>query len=611
MAPASNRAQAWRKTRCGVALVAVTGMVAALAPSAQAAFTTAACGGVAVNGRGASFQAGAQTAFSENFHSTAPGACGAGGPAISYDPPGSGAGRAAFGEGSGTRDPSIRYIAFDEAPTPTQRSQIEQGGAGTNDDGKLHVIPVAVGSIPIIVNFPNGCTIPPALQDKADPTPPGNNDDTENTQRFLAGSPTTVNATWEKAWAGEITTWNDLVPGITGNGCANKPIQRIVRSSSSGTTFAFKKWLKSVNPAHSWEEPGLANTSWLNVGGAPEVQKPASGGNGPLAALVNATDGSIGYGDLKTDRDAGFSKTKCTTGSSGCPDDTFWVRVKNGSGQLQDPQKETLGYKDNTLTGANCDQATITGTPGGADPTLGDWSGVSAVASTNGYAICAPTYMGVWDDASTVYCNAQAEQDKFRTVVDYVKSIITTDGQNKLSGRDYSKLPTTLLGNANTGVNALDWAKTGGSACPAPPPSGGGTPPPPSGGGVATPPPSTPTASLAIASASVAKDATVTISSRVSGAGTLSGAETTTVSTKKKKKSKNTTLTVAKVSLRVSRAGTYKLVLKPSKKTKRLLAKKRKLKVAIKVTFSPSGGGKPITKTVTLTLKAAKKKARH
>lgn len=618
MVTGSNRACARPpRARWIVALAAAVGLTAAVAPSAQAAFTTPVCGGSAISGRGASFQAGAQSGFNQNFHSAF--VCGAGGPGISYDPAGSGPGRAAFGEGAGTRDPSIRYIAFDEAPTPSQRTQIEQGGAGAGDDGSLHVIPAAIGAVPIIVNFPNNCTIPAGLQDKPD----GAADDTQATQRFLASTsaatPTNVNQTWEKAWEGDSTvdTWGELVPGISGAGCAALPIKRVVRSSSSGTTFGFKKWLKSVAPTVTWEEPGLANTAWPNDTGATAVLRPGSSGNGPLAALVNSTDGSIGYGDLKTDRDNGFNKTKCT---SSCPaataapsfDDTFWVRVKNGSGVLQDPQKETVGYKDNTLTGANCDQATIAGIPGGADPTLGDWSQTSAAASPAGYAVCTPTYLGVWDDNSTVYGTSQAEQDKFRTVVDYAKSIVSPAGQATLSGRDYNSLPLSLLGAAGTGVNALDWNKAGGGG--GVPPGGGGgggvTPPPSGGGGgTTTPPPSAATASLSIASATVARNAAVTLSARVSGAGTLSGTQTASVSSKDFKSAKNKTLTVAKLSLRVSRAGSYKLVFKPSAKAKRILAKRHKLKVSIKVTFTPaSGGGNPVTKTVTLTIKAKKKK---
>ncbi len=602
MASGLNRACARPRARWAVVLATAVGLTAGVAPSAQAAFTTPACGGSAVNGRGASFQAGAQSGFSQNFHSAF--VCGAGGPGISYDPAGSGPGRAAFGEGAGTRDPSIRYIAFDEAPTPTQRTQIEQGGAGTGDDGSLHVIPAAVGAVPIIVNFPNGCTIPTALQDKPD----GATDDTQATQRFLASTssatPTSVNETWEKAWEGDSTvdTWGELVPGITGAGCAALPVKRVVRSSSSGTTFGFKKWLKSVAPTVPWEEPTLPNTAWPNDTGATAVLRPGSSGNGPLAALVNSTDGSIGYGDLKTDRDAGFNKTKCT---SSCPaaaaapsfDDTFWVRVKNGSGTLADPQKETLGYKDNSLTGANCDQATITGIPGGADPTLGDWSQVSAAASPAGYAVCTPTYLGVWDDASTVYGNTQAEQDKYRTVVDYTKSIVSSAGQATLSGRDYNALPLSLLNAANVGASALDWNKAGGGGV-TPPPSGGGgvTVTPPPSGGTTTPPPAVATASLSIASASVAKNGTATVSARVSGAGKLSGAATAGK------------LGVANVSLSVSRAGTYKLSFKPSKKAKGILAKKKKLKVTIKVTFTPSNGASRVTKTATLTLKVKGKR---
>ena len=117
---------------------------------------------------------------------TAGGGCGSAGPNILWDATGSGAGRASLGERaatnpSGDRDPSVRLAGTDEPPTTAQVDQMQKGAIDANgldataaDNGKLHVIPVAIGALTAIVNLPGTpgqCTVGTDVDRPGDPGP--------------------------------------------------------------------------------------------------------------------------------------------------------------------------------------------------------------------------------------------------------------------------------------------------------------------------------------------------------------------------------------------------------------------------------------------------------
>ena len=57
------------------------------------------------------------------------------------------------------------------------------------------------------------------------------------------------------------------------------------------------------------------------------------------------------------------------------------------------------------------------------------------------------------------------------------------------------------------------------------------------------------------------------------------------------------------VRLTVSRSGTYKLNLKPGRAAKRILARRGRLRVSVRITFTPGGGRlRAVNRTVTLRL---------
>lgn len=606
-------------TLAGSALIA-----GALAPAADAAFTTAACGGQPITARGASFQAGANQGFTQIFRTED--FCGTSAPAVTYDPAGSGAGRRSFGErGSanptGARDAAVRIAATDEPPTPTQTAQMEGGAidSGGNDvtaadNGDLHVIPVAVGANVIAVNFPDGCTPPSAALA---------NDVAQSSKRVKLSA-----VALEKAFYGDSTgdTWGELLGGtLTGaptdsvltaagiNDCNAVPVRRVVRFDDSGTTFVQKDWLSKVNgtrsPAWSSFFPN-PNTSWPNTVGestaapcpaASNLCKNTSNGNGPLLDRLNTTDGGIGYADVSTARARGFEV-------SSVADDTFWAPIVQGNGTAYEPTADATAWRQNVgARGAGCAGVTFAGVP---SSTLGSWAAVSATVSSTGtvYPLCSLTYALAWDDYAAPYGASADNEAKARTAKDYLTAAVSALGQGNNSSRDYAPLPVALRTIAQDGVAAISYAKQagGGGVAPSTPPVTTPAPATPApttpaaGGTTPQPAPQAPSNVFTVASGRVSST-NLLLSIQVPGAGTVRAVATAKV--------KGKTVRVGSVSATASAAGTVKLTIKASSAAKKLL-KKSGLKVSVAVTYTPTGGtAASKSKALTLKkLKAAKKK---
>ncbi|MBU6337961.1 MAG: substrate-binding domain-containing protein, partial [Acidobacteria bacterium] len=273
--------------------VALAAALAAALPAAinasraEAAFTTGACAGDALIGGGASFQNGAHVnAFIPSAFPTYCGGLGAGStPSVTYNSRGSGCGRVLMGSrevcasggnidnssGANGRNQTARFGASDEPLTVTQQSQVNQGTDAVGDEGVVRTIPVAMGSIAVIINIPTGCSVvrkPGSATDQ--PVGSGNTgfDSTEQAKFANFGNAQVrlklTRAQVEAIYSGStsLDTWGELVPWINdGNGtasettdtrCQNWPIFRIRRVDSSGTTYAFKDWLNTIDPAEGW-----------------------------------------------------------------------------------------------------------------------------------------------------------------------------------------------------------------------------------------------------------------------------------------------------------------------------------------------------------------------
>jgi ABC-type phosphate transport system substrate-binding protein len=555
---------------------------------------------------------------------------------------------------AGYRDATDRFGASDFAPEPKEQAAINAGPEGGTSVGKIHVIPVAGAAITVIVNFPEGCQ----LETPGGTTPAsGAGSANENTTTGGVNDPTGAATgdsfaegtlrvhipakALEEIWEHQITTWGDI-PTPTGHStlgnfmtgtptspqetvthCGEVPIRRIVRLDTSGTSFNFKAYL-SLLPSFGedggkklWKEGqvGSSNIAWPLSGatdtGVPpvatsnvcveptnEICHATSSGGGGMTTAVADTDGSIGYVDLATAREKGF------TIEPNKNDHTYWIPLQpvNPSttpGTVEsevfdepttDPTAHFNPALNTSVRGANCSGADWRGYPTGeGDPTLGDWSQAIATGGTT-YPVCAITYDLAFDDDATVYGNTPKEEAEARTVKDYLTSVTSDLGQLELAKFDYATLPEALIADAQTGVAAIGWNKSAGSGgskeeTVKPPPTTvtpGVTPITT----VVTPPSNV----FSIASAKV-KGKDVVLSLVLPDAG------------KVQIKAAGGGVTVSSVSASVSGGqGTVTLPISSAALKKLAKEKSKKLSVTITVTFTPTGGTAATqTKSLTIT----------
>jgi hypothetical protein len=654
------------RLRLAAAAMATTGLLAfaaGLPSAAHADFTLNACEGGAIQGEGSSLQKVAQLSYwstSEVFGSPEAPGCGQSGlaPHVEYKSDSSGCGLDALGAGDssagctfqsnaafkaepkGYRDETDRFGASDFAPNPEEEANIDNGPAGGQHAGKLHVIPVAAAAIAVVVHFPEGC----ALQN---PEQIGGNG---NTSTGVPNDPSGKGTTdkfsnqtlrvhieakkLEEIWDGHLTTWgqivpeadflsNTITPGVskTQAECAATPIVRIVRFDTSGTTFNFKAYLSLLpSPGNDggtklWTEGpvGANNTEWpitsasdLKVPNAvngsnvctesTDICKAAAEGGGSEATAVEKTNGSIGYLDLATSREKHYDMTPNSTGEPGqvgfeeAKNDRFyWIPLQTvnpekgnevGANYVEPTADPTAHFNPIGLStrGANCTGADYRGIPTEpSDPTLGNWSKAIATGGST-YPVCAITYDLAFDDDAPVYGDTPAEQAKARTVKDYLTSVVDSSGG--LRAFDYGTLPLSLVTIAQNGVAAIGWNKTSGA---------GGkteevvkapttTTTTTTTTSVITPAITAPSNSFSIASAKV-KGKDIVLSLVLPGAGQV------------QIKATGGGVTVSNVTASVGGGqGTVTLPISSAALKKLAKSKSKKLSVSITVTFTPTGG---------------------
>jgi ABC-type phosphate transport system substrate-binding protein len=625
-----------RAIRAGLLAFALAALAAiGLASQASADFTTGKCAGTNIDGNGASFAKGAQEVFNFNFKTNY---CAGSGLNVAYNANGSGAGILT----AQLRNNASRFSGSDDPPTPAQVALMNSGGVevagkveadtNPNNDGKVHVFPIAAGAIPLLVNFPDGCN-PEALDDRYQTVSDAQIGVTPALKGVLRVRFTKVK--FEKVWAGlENQKWSEAFPELAAQGLpCEKPIIRVVRFDKSGTTFGFKDYLRSINPGRGWTttfESGTnnGNREWPNAefgkrtdcagepngpGAKPDSEdfltSGCENGNGELVKKLINTDGSIGYSDIATARNA--SPTLAVNASlPTAPTTPYWTQAQNGSivaGSVQETEgkgfteptfDEVNGFKTTAATtpaqkGANCISPGIfQNTPGSS---FGDWSKTSGVNAATGFGICTLTYALVFDDNAAVFGNTPEQEQKARTVKDYEESIVSDVGQSQLFAADYAPVPAALLAISRTAVSEIGWNKAG-SGGGGGGGGGGGTVPggtPPAGGGAA---PVVISNQFSVPRKTISsKTGSATFSVKLPGAGKLDVLGTAKPGKKK--------INVGHVVLTVSKAGTYSVTLKPSGAAKQLLSKDGKLKVNLTFTFSPTGGtANSSTSSVTLKL---------
>jgi ABC-type phosphate transport system substrate-binding protein len=550
----------------------------------------------------------------------------------------------------GERASETRYAASDAPLTPTEKANAE--AAGGPNPGVLHQIPVAVAAVTVIVHFPEGCTLenPEQVGGNGNTTTGGSNDPggadgtgdkfSEDTVRVHI--PATE---LEKIWDGEAVTWGQVLTSgakvhisgtdtsttlNTGIACEDVPVRRIVRFDGSGTTYNFKSYLSLLPGAPSglWTTAPVVgdNNTWpittsekkqpeeVNGSGvcedASHICTPSTGKGGPLAKAVAATDGSISYVDLATARKEKFSEEKNKVNN------VYWIPLQTINPEKPEGERVGANYVEPTAVptahivgngaalGANCTNADYRGLPTTpvSDPTLGDWSNAIATGSTDAvtYPACAITYDLAFDDDAPVYGDTSLEQERARTVKDYLTAVVSPVGQSLVGGADYGVLPLNIQSIARAGVEAIGWDKAAGA--------GAGPKEEVKKAPVTTTTNTTPTViapvipsnAFSIASAKV-KGKDIVLSLVLPDAGTV------------QVKATGGGVTVGSVSASTSGGkGTVSLAISKAALSKLAKAKGHKLSVKIEVTFTPTGGtAASQTKTLIVTQAAVtpKKKA--
>ncbi len=431
-------------------MLASGALLALMAPAiSQASFTspyTTQCSGSAVEGAGSGLQAPIASTWIFEFQTgdtTSFLSCANRGPTVNYNSGTSLAALEAIGAVNRQREPSIRFAGTEESPTLSQWTNIDLGDKPGQDSGLIRQIPVASTAVVPLVSFPQGCAIP-AKEATSD-------------GRFAVS-----NALLERAYAGTISTWGQLLPDIQAS-CAGIQIRRVVPSESDGTTFVFKQWLSTIDPKLGWQESAsLPNTAWPNDSGATATIRSNRGDNGE-AVETGETSGGIGFASLPSARSNSFGYFSPENPLHAFQSGQFWLSVQNGSGQQTEPTRDPKSGANNVL-GANCDSPQFNYTPTGYDTTVTPvWRYVSAAGSKTGWPICTLTYDLAWDDASTVYGNTPEEQAKQRTVEDYLGYVVGAPGQAEAKANDYSALPAKILADARDGQSRVGWNKTPGS----------------------------------------------------------------------------------------------------------------------------------------------------
>jgi ABC-type phosphate transport system substrate-binding protein len=408
-----------KSARTGVRAALLTGAtVAALGfggLSAGGAVAAPACNGSNIVGAGSSLQKVAQEkVWIPGFQGTI---C-PGGPTVTYNPIGSGAGMKEWNSDGvlGKINTATSFIGTDDAPNPAQIANITKvaGGAG------LLTIPVAQTSIAIIANPPAGCEVEAI-----------------------------TNKQLEQVFRGTLKQWSEL---DTSEGTCTSPITRIVRKDGSGTTYQVKNYLAKMFGGTlpclglTWLEARAIN----NAAGEPNINWPkscegtvlsnvetsTSTGGGALVEKVNATTGSIGYA-ATPDAKAKGAKVILSVQNNG--------QVAAAEAEFASP---IIGEEANCLT----TQYTV---PVGARQKTGevainvDWSqvfGAHPSAGGEAYPLCTLTYQLAFRG----YKNAGFKFVNEVTVRDYLKEYETAAaGQEAIESNFYAPLPTAAESSKN------------------------------------------------------------------------------------------------------------------------------------------------------------------
>jgi ABC-type phosphate transport system substrate-binding protein len=424
---------------CALALACALGALYASGASALGEQ----CSGSDVKGMGSFLQTRAQQQWSageSGFNASAnPLACSGsqgaeGTPEVSYVPLASAAALRHWGAADGSLHSEefgflAKFIATDIAPSGPvgeEGSMLAKMKAALGSD--LAVVPVTQTAIAIAAH-------PPQLPAHAACTVPRIND-----------------VQLQKVFSGELKNWRQLnaASDPTLGGDCDQAITRIVRDESSGTTYQFKHYLNTLNPAplactgktpRTWAQlqapfggETSPNQEWPRKSACQEGEGPVStvsgpiaeGGGGPLG-YVRETPGTITYGSLA---EAQHQAPKQV------------IDLYNGV---------KFAGPENGEGGAACGAAKYTRPAGweagvdvdwsqvyGSDPSIGE-------VAKNAYPICTLS----WDVAATNRFSEKAAT----TVHDYLAFVVDKEGgQAAVRHSGYHDLPAGIVKAANAAI---------------------------------------------------------------------------------------------------------------------------------------------------------------
>ncbi len=229
-------------------------------------------------------------------------------------------------------------------------------------------------------------------------------------------------------WSGVITRWDDALLRVNGVNAplanCHKVIKLVARSDGSGTTYVYKDYLSKRNPQfHVYKQPAK-NLDWPagELAGRPILR--ASGNTG-VASLIKVTDGAFGYVEFSTAKKVGI----------------HWALAENAAQAFVAPSPATFSAAGSAIS---VPPATLT--PG--------WDTVTITDGPTGYPISSLTYALVYNNLKMAHPWMTLPQAQ--TLVNYLASALdTTQGQARLVGAGYAKLPTHVQTVAQNGLKTL------------------------------------------------------------------------------------------------------------------------------------------------------------
>jgi ABC-type phosphate transport system substrate-binding protein len=393
-------------------------------------------------------------------------------PTITYTKTSSGAGLEEFGNGGSgfvtKEDPHAGsevldgYVGTDDAPNAGDLGNAET--AATEATLVELTIPVAQAPVAVILSLPVACSIAENgrvniqnayLDELWSGKVPAGGSDPNSTP---AGQPYAAN-TWGAFFAliGQAGVTDSGTGG--GTGCET-PISLQVRSTASGTSYAFKSYLNQVDSTE-WGQYASDYDFWPAT---TDNEGNASGGN--LATDTAKRPGSVGYAN--TADAAGISETAfsgkavAVTDGGSASHQILWAQIQNNG-------KEVTGAGYGSPKAAsgnigNCATAKDTPSESGAPYSVTDsWSGVLASDPNathdlggNYYSICALTYDLSWKHYGgpglAAYYNKGTTVEGIEATVKAYLTFVTSsgagEGQSLANNDYYSQLPTPLLPKA-------------------------------------------------------------------------------------------------------------------------------------------------------------------